>query len=239
LSSEELAEFKHRLKRRLRREPLQYIEGRAAFRNLSLRVDRSTLIPRPETEVLVGEVLSWTAGREGLDVLDLGTGSGAIALSLRQEGRFGRIVAADISAAALAVARGNLAAAGLAEIEFREGALYGPVEGERFDVVVSNPPYIAEGERGGLQPEVLDWEPAAALFGGEDGLDVIRPLVAGAAKHLRPDGLLAFEIGAGQGPAVLSMIEGTHEFERPRLRPDLAGRDRIVLAGFIGASPAS
>src|SRR5690606_10154771 len=137
LVAEELAEFKARLKRRLRGEPLQYIAGEAAFRDLTLRVDRRVLIPRPETELLVGEVLAWAGDREGLEVLDVGTGSGAIALALRQEGRFGRIVATDVSAGALEVARLNLERnLPGAELEFRAGSGYAPVAAELFDVIV-------------------------------------------------------------------------------------------------------
>lgn len=235
LRAEELAEFKARLQRRARREPLQYIEGRAAFRDLVLEVDRRVLVPRPETEVLVGEVLRRCAGREGLRALDVGTGSGAIALSLATEGPFARVVATDVSADALAVARANHAAAAPgAPVEFRAGAGYAPVADERFDVIVSNPPYIAEHERAEMDPEVVEWEPAQALFAGADGLDVIRELVAGAPQHLRPGGLLALEIGAGQGTAVLDLVGATPGLEAAELRPDLAGRDRIVLARCPG-----
>lgn len=234
LTVEELAEYKVRLRRRMRHEPLQYIEGTAAFRTLELTVDRRVLIPRPETELLVGEVLAWAARRDDtdvLDALDVGTGSGAIAISLRVEGRFGRVVATDVSADALAVAAGNAAIAGVLEsVEFRAGPLYGPVPGERFDVIVSNPPYVAEEERGSLPPEVAEWEPGTALFAGSDGLDVIRPLIGRAPDHLRDGGLLAIEIGAGQTAAVAGLVGATGRFGEPRIGKDYAGRDRIVLA---------
>lgn len=232
LSPAELAEFKARLLRRVRREPLQYIEGEAAFRELRLRVDRRVLIPRPETEVLVEEALRWAAQRAApLSALDVGTGSGAIALSLATEGPFQRVVATDVSEGALEVARENhRSAAPEAPVEFRAGSVYAPVVGERFDAVVSNPPYIAEHEREGLDPEVREWEPASALFAGEGGLDVIAPLVAGAADHLLPGGLLALELGWTQAGAVTDLIRGTGAFREPVVRKDLAGRDRIVLA---------
>jgi release factor glutamine methyltransferase len=210
---------------------LQYIDGTAAFRDLVLKVDPRVLIPRPETERLVQEVLDWTAGRQGLQGLDLGTGSGAIALALATEGPFARVVATDLRDDTLAAARANHeAAAPSAPVQFRAGDLFEPVRGEAFDVVVSNPPYIGEEERLALDPEVVDWEPRAALFAGVGGLDVIRPLVAQAPGHLRPGGLLALEIGAGQGGAVARLMDETGAFTPARVKPDLAGRDRFVLA---------
>lgn len=233
LTPGELAEFKARLRRRAKREPLQYIEGEAAFRDLRLRVDPRVLIPRSETELLVDEVLAWARGREGLHALDVGTGSGAIALSLATEGPFSRVVATDVSAGALEVARANLAAAAPgAPVELLQGAVYAPVRGETFDVVVSNPPYIGESERGALDPGVRDWEPAQALFSGADGLDVIRELVAGAPRHLRPGGLLALEIGWKQAGAVAELVRAVDGFSEPAVRRDLEGRDRIVTAEF-------
>ncbi|HEX8904718.1 MAG TPA: peptide chain release factor N(5)-glutamine methyltransferase [Longimicrobiaceae bacterium] len=231
LKPEELAEFKARLLRRAKREPLQYIDGHAAFRDLTLRVDPRVLIPRPETEVLVQAVLDWAAGRDALTALDVGTGSGAIALALATEGPFRRVVAADVSADALEVARANHSeAAPDAPVEFRPGSLYEPVAGERFDVIASNPPYVGLEERESLDPEVREWEPAAALFAGTGGLEVIRPLVAQAPEHLEAGGLLAMEIGAAQADAVREIVVATGAFREPEVRRDLAGRDRIVLA---------
>jgi release factor glutamine methyltransferase len=234
LTPEELAEYRERLRRRARREPLQYIDGTAAFRDLVLKVDRRVLIPRPETERLVQEVLDWAAGRTDLSAVDVGTGSGAIALSLASEGPFARVVATDLSDGALALARENHQfAAPDAPVEFRAGDLLEPVRGERFDAVVSNPPYVGEDEAPSLDAEVRDWEPAGSLFAGGGGLDVIRRLVPQAAEALSPGGLLAMEIGAAQGPAVCGIITETNAFGAPRVRPDLAGRDRIVLAERI------
>jgi release factor glutamine methyltransferase len=231
LKAEELAAFKERLRRRAKREPLQYIDGKAAFRDLWLAVDPRVLIPRPETEGLVQAVLDWAAGRDALSALDVGTGSGAIALALATEGPFARVVASDVSAEALEVARANRdAAAPDAPVEFRQGSLFAPVAGERFDVVVSNPPYVGDEERAGLDSEVRDWEPAGALFAGVGGLDVLRPLVAGAPAHLSPGGLLAMEMGAAQADAVCALVRGTGAFTDPRVVRDLSGRDRIVMA---------
>jgi release factor glutamine methyltransferase len=231
LADDELAGFKAGLKRRLQREPLQYISGTASFRNLELRVDRRVLIPRPETELLVSVVLDWAADRSGLDLVDIGTGSGAVALSLCQEGDFGRVVATDCSAEALDLARANaedsVPAGG---IEFLHGSVFDPLVGERFDIIVSNPPYIADRDREVLDAEVAQWEPETALFAGTDGLEVIRELVHGAPAHLRAKGLLAMEIGATQADAVAALIESTGSFGEPRIRKDFAGRDRIIVA---------
>jgi release factor glutamine methyltransferase len=233
LTPDELAGYRSRLRRRAKREPLQYIEGEAAFRDLRLRVDPRVLIPRSETELLVDEVLARVRGREGLHALDVGTGSGAIALSLATEGPFARVVATDVSAGALEVARANHAvAAPGAPVEFRQGSVYAPVVGETFDVVASNPPYIGEGERASLDPGVRDWEPAGALFSGESGLDVIRELVAGAPAVLRPGGLLALEIGWKQAEAVAELVRGVDGFSEAVVRQDLEGRDRIVTAEY-------
>lgn len=231
LTAPELAGFRERLRRRARREPLQYIDGTAHFRDLVLRVDPRVLIPRPETEVLVQEVLDRCRGRSGLSAVDVGTGSGCIALALATEGPFARVVATDASAAALEVARANhREAAPNAPVEFREGDLLAPVAGERFDVVVSNPPYVGDEEAAGLDPEVRDWEPASALFAGHGGLDVIRRLVPAAARALVPGGMLALEVGAGQCASVAAIIDETGAFGAARVRADLAGRDRVVAA---------
>jgi release factor glutamine methyltransferase len=227
MKAEELADFKARLLRRAKHEPLQYIDGTAAFRDLTLRVDPRVLIPRPETETLVQEVLDWAAARGARSALDVGTGSGAIALSLAAEGAFERVVAVDVSPGALEVARGNGEGS---TVDFRLGSLYGAVDGERFDIIASNPPYVGLEERDGLDAEVRDWEPAGALFAGQGGLDVIRPLVADAPRHLNPGGLLAMEIGASQAGAVCDIVRAAGAFAEPRVRRDLSGRDRIVLA---------
>ncbi len=234
LSPEEREAFKPLLRRRASREPLQYIIGRAAFRQLELKTDPRVLIPRPETEVLVQEVLDWAsaAGKSLGRVWEMGTGTGAVALSLAVEGACTTIVATDSSPDALSVAADNAErydVSGL--LEFREGSLFEPLEeGEEFDVIVSNPPYIAEGEKGELQPEVRDWEPPEALFAGEDGMDVIRQLVAGAADHLLAGGLLAFECGLGQAERMATDVNATGAFAAVRIRPDLTGRPRFVMA---------
>ena len=234
LEASELAAFRPRLRRRARREPVQYILGRAAFREMDLAVDRRVLIPRPETELLAGEVLAWAADRAtaGLRALDLGTGCGALALALATEGDFAGIVATDISRDALEVASLNREQYhDGAPVEFRAGSLYEPVgRDERFDVIVSNPPYVPSAELESLEPEVRDWEPRGALDAGTDGMQVLTPLIAAAPRHLAPGGLLALEVGANQTGTVARRIDDTGAFARVRVVPDLAGRERMVLA---------
>jgi release factor glutamine methyltransferase len=236
LTSRELDDFRPLLKRRAKREPLQYVLGRQAFRSLELEVGPGVLIPRPETEQLVEAVLARAGALPAGDAprvgLDLGTGSGAIALALLSEGPFDRFVGTDVSAAALAVAARNRDALGMGErLELRAGGLFEPVAaGERFAAIVSNPPYVAEGERGALAPEIVDWEPQEALFGGSDGLAVIRSIVAGAGAHLQPGGLLALEVGLGQAQDVAALVRARGGFEDVKILKDLAGKERIVTA---------
>lgn len=237
LRKEELAAFKTLLLRRAAREPLQYVLGTAVFRDIELRSDPRALVPRPETEVLVEEVLVWARLQDrSLTGLDVGTGTGAIALSLLKEGPFQRMVGTDSSLEALALARENAEALGLQEsLELRAGSLFEPLtEGELFDVVVANPPYIPEPDRNSLQPEVRDWEPSGALFAGPQGLDVLIPLVRGASAHLRGGGLFATEVGDGQGPGVARELEDTGVFRQVTVKPDLAGRGRVVLGVASG-----
>ena len=232
LREEELAEYEARLDRRLAGEPLQYIEGRASFRELWLRVDRSVLIPRPETEQLVECVLDWCRGREALKGLDLGTGSGAIALSLAREGPFQQVVAVDISAAALKVAGINVREAGQgAVVDLRLASLFDALDpAERFHVIVSNPPYVAEAEAVTLPDEVREWEPEVALYAGPTGLEVIERIVAGASRYLERGGLLALEVAPGVAEAVLASVRRAGHYGRERVQRDLSGFERIVLA---------
>lgn len=219
--------------------PRQYVEGVAGFRLLDLAVDPRVLIPRPETEGLVELVLAWCQGsgkREAgsptrhLSVLDLGTGSGCIALSLATEGRFARIVATDISAEALEVARANIAAvAPLLVPELRLGSLYEPLAGERFDVVVSNPPYIAEPEYADLDASVRDFEPRQALVSGPDGLAHTRGILEGVGDHLHVGGLVALEIDSRRGEAAAAIARDCG-LRDVHVRQDVFGRPRFLLA---------
>lgn len=238
LDAGELARFKALLLRRAAREPLQHVIGQVSFREVELRCDRRALVPRPETEVLVGVVLDAVDARDPAlgpvrSALDVGTGSGCIALSLFTEGTFERVVATDVSAEALELARDN-AQRCAADIELRLGPLFEPLGAdELFDVIVSNPPYIALEERDALEPEVVDFDPHAALFAGREGLDVIRELVAGARAHLVGGGLLALEVGATQTEQVAALIAAAGGFAAPTIHDDLSGRPRIVCAAAL------
>ncbi len=234
LDPAELDAFRPLLRERARRRPLQYILGRAAFRELDLAVDERVLIPRPETEELVEAVLSrvreW--GRESLEAVDVGTGSGAIALALASEGPFRRVHATDRSPGALEVARRNVEETGLGgRVSLHEGDLYDALPpGTRVQVVVSNPPYVAEEELPDLDPEVRDWEPEGALTAPDGGFALVEALVRGAPRVLEPGGLLALEIGAGQGERALALLRGLPGWEGVVVLRDLSRRDRIVLA---------
>lgn len=231
LGVDELDRFKPLLRRRAAREPLQYVLGTAQFRTLELAVDRRVAIPRPETEHLV-DVLRQVAGRdrEFDAALDVGTGSGAIALTLAAEGLARAVVATDVSEAALDVARRNAAAAGLAEVEFRAGDLLEPLDGGTFDLVLSNPPYLTEDEWQEAEPEVRDWEPRVAMVAGESGLAVIRRLIGGLDGVLRPCGWVGLEVGSTQAGRVAAMMEGRPGLRAVQVHDDLAGRRRYVFA---------
>ncbi len=237
LEPAEVAAYREAVRRRARREPVAYITGEREFWSLRLRVDPRVLIPRPETEVLVETCLA-RMGAEGV-LLDLGTGSGAVALALLSERPGWRAVGVDVSAGALEVARGNARSLGLAErLDLRAGDLYGPVAGERFDLIVSNPPYVPSAELDRLEPEVSRYEPRGALDGGPDGLAVLRRIAGRARHHLEPGGFLAVEIGAGQGPAVRQLLEGAG-LAGVRVVPDHAGRDRVAVGLWPGEGEPS
>jgi release factor glutamine methyltransferase len=215
-------------------EPLQYVLGEWSFRRLTLALDRRVLIPRPETE-LVAEAAIDIAARcvSSRVVADLGTGSGAIGLSLAYElpRRGTEVWLTDASTDALDVARSNLAGIGpaAANVRLAHGSWFDALPALiEFDVIVSNPPYVAVGSPD-LDASVGEWEPAEALFAGDDGLDDIRVLAAGAPVRLRPGGSLVLEIGADQGDAVARVLHGAGLAD-VEIRPDLSGRDRIAIA---------
>lgn len=231
--------FGEMVRRRLRREPVAYILGRKGFRHLELTVDSRVLVPRPETELLVELALELRPRR----VLDVGTGSGAVALAIADELPGCEVLATDTSAAALEVARGNAARLGLVErVRFVEGML--PDDGigcggeggaKPCDLIVANLPYVAETEWGGLEPEVTHWEPREALLAGPDGLDAIRALLADErvrslsrpARQRANAIAIALEVGAGQSAAASALMREAG-FATVETRPDLAGIPRVV-----------
>lgn len=220
--------------RRAAGAPLAYAVGCAAFRHLTLDVDERVLIPRPETEVLVDSVLG--LARAGGLAVDVGTGSGCIALSLSSEGRFDRVIGTDVSLDAIAVARRNaaLCSASLrAPVEFRHGSLLDPVRGERASVVVSNPPYIANDEAAQLPRDVRDWEPPLALYSPNDGMAISARLVRQASDVLEDEGLLALEVDCRRASLVAEAVAAHGAYDEVAVMLDLTGRERFVVARRI------
>jgi release factor glutamine methyltransferase len=215
-------------------EPIAYLTGEREFYGLALGVTRDVLIPRPETELLVEEVLAGIAGRAAPRVLDLGTGSGAIAVAIAHARPDAIVWGSDASAAALEVARGN-AARHAVKVRFVNSDWFEGLGGERFDVVVSNPPYVASGDPH-LEQGDLRFEPDAALLGGPDGLDAIRHIAAAARAHLVPGGCLMFEHGYDQGAACVRILAGLG-YSGIADRRDLAGLPR-VCSGWFDVPPA-
>jgi release factor glutamine methyltransferase len=218
------------LERRRRGEPIQYITGETEFYGLPFRVTPEVLIPRPETEHLVEKALELAARFEQPRIIDVGAGSGAIAVALARALPAAQITAIDLSAPALAVARGNAEWNGVANrIRFSRGDLLAPVAGERFEIVASNPPYVPCADRATLSVEVRDHEPALALFAGDDGLEVYRRLIPSAFDALAPGGFLILEIGCSQSPAIAGLLARSG-FEQIEFIPDLQGIPRVACA---------
>jgi release factor glutamine methyltransferase len=223
------------LTRRMRHEPIAYITGEREFYGRPFVVSSSVLVPRPETELVVDEGLAALAerqatGRAAPDVIDVGTGSGILAITLALESPAARIVATDVSPAALAVAANNVGRFEMTDrVELRQVAFLGRAD-DRFDLVVSNPPYVAERDRVGLMPDVRDYEPEVALFGGADGLDVIRALLPAVHDGLRPGGWLVMEIGAGQSDEIRQILQRSTGLSLIKIADDLAGTPRVVVA---------
>lgn len=229
MEESELAPLRELVKRRAQGEPLQHLLGTVEFCGRTFLCDKRALVPRPETEELVGLVKAELANREAL-LLDVGTGSGVIALSLALECPHAHVTAADVSEDALALARENAERLGLTNrVEFRKSDLLAEIERE-FDAIVANLPYIAHGERGSLAREVLH-DPDVALFGGERGDEIVRRLIEEAPRHLRADGLLALELGVEQAEPVAAFLAGKN-FHHIVTRRDFAGVIRFVLARY-------
>ncbi len=222
--------FRALVERRRAGEPIQYIVGEAEFYGLRFHVNRDVLIPRPETEHLVEKAMALAARFERPRIVDVGTGSGAIAVALAHELPRAQIHATEISVPALAVARANAARNGVADrVRFFKGDLLASVAGERFEVVVSNPPYVPEVDRDSLAVEVRDYEPAQALFAGADGLDVLRRLIPAAFAALVPGGYLVLEIGYRQQAAVDALFAGAG-FSEIEFTEDLQKIPRVAFA---------
>jgi len=231
LTEAELEKIRPLVRRRSAREPVQYIVGETEFFGLKLKTDRRALIPRPETERLLEIVVTRLAGSPPARVLDLGTGSGAIALGLATAFPAAVVMAVDSSESALALARENAAALGLAErVKFLISDWFSALPaGGLFELVVANPPYLSADETAQAAPEVRDFEPVAALTAGGQGLDELQKILADAPRFLVPGGLLALETGIAQHAELLRLAEAAG-FSPAESLPDLAGRDRYVLA---------
>lgn len=195
LSESELEVLRPLVARRAKREPLQHIVGSTSFRGNEIHCDRRALIPRPETESLIDFLKERLTGKDRYRIADIGTGTGAIAIAAAKEIKGASVVATDISKDALELAKEN-ATANVATVEFFQGDLLNALpEGEKFDAIVSNPPYIPDAEREKLQPEVRDYDPSLALFGGPDGLTLVRKILEQSKDHLNPGGIILMEIG--------------------------------------------
>jgi release factor glutamine methyltransferase len=225
LSDSELASYRTMVARRGKREPLQYILGSQEFMGLDFQVTPAVLIPRHDTEVLVSEAVKRSAGIGS--ILDIGTGSGCVAIALAKELPEIEVCSVDVSADALAVARSN-AEKNAVSVQFFQGSLFEPFAGRRFDMIVSNPPYIPAPDIATLQQEVRGFEPLSALDGGADGLDFYRSITAGASHHLTAGGWLIFEVGAGQAPDVLELLRAGGFSRECFSEQDPAGIERVV-----------
>ncbi len=229
------ARFREMVQRRVAGAPVAHLVGRKEFFKLDFAVTPDVLIPRPATETLVLAALDRLKGMATPRVLDIGTGSGCIAVSVAARHKGATVVAVDVSDAALAVARCNAAVNGVADrVEFRQGDLYGAVVGESFDAVLSNPPYIPVGDIAGLAKDVRDHEPRLALDGGADGFAIIERVLAGAAVHLSPGGWLMLEVGVGQADVTGSRLGRVGGFVHEATLKDGDGIPRVVVARCAG-----
>lgn len=234
LEPKELKAFKEIVQRRIRREPVAYIVGEKGFWSLDLKVTPDVLIPRPETETLVEtalEIIPAEFAKKSLNILELGTGSGAVILALATERPGHRFYATDSSDKALAVAQGNARRCGLlGSVTFLQGDWFEAVRHQRhfFDVIVSNPPYISHRDLDALSPEILRYEPRVALDGGPDGLDAIRIIIENAVDYMFPGGWLLFEIGSDQRASVEKLILDSGAYADLGIVKDYSGFDRVV-----------
>jgi release factor glutamine methyltransferase len=232
LNDAELADYRAMVARRARREPLQHILGTQEFCGLDFEVTRDVLIPRRDTETLVSEAVSRMPGARS--ILDIGTGSGCIAVALAKQFPAAAVTATDISDTALVVARRNAERHGVA-IDFLTGSLLSPIAGRSFDLIVSNPPYIPTHDIAELEPEVRDFDPRVALDGGTDGLDFYRSLIPAAEEHLNPGGWLLVEVGIGQAADVFRLFMETGGYFEPITALDPGRIERVVGAERKGS----
>jgi release factor glutamine methyltransferase len=229
LQQNEQAQFDALLQRRLTREPLQYILGSCEFYGFEFTVTPAVLIPRPETELLVEKVVELAAPFDSPRIIDIGTGSGCIAVSLARLIANAHVIATDVSKAALEIAQANAKKLGVADrIEFRLADMTKSDSGEQFDIVVSNPPYVLESERPSLQPEVRDWEPAEALYVKDDGLKFYRSIIDYSKNHLLTGGWVACEMASQRSTAIEKLFREAGLFQ-VQIIQDLAGFDRHVI----------
>lgn len=229
LVKEELAKYREMVKKRVARMPVAYIIGKRDFMGYEFKVSPAVLVPRPETEILVQTVLENLPEGKNL-VADIGTGSGAIAIALALENADLSVRAVDISSEALAVAQENSRTLAVSErVEFILGDLLAPLQGNRYRALISNPPYIPQADMEILPPEVKEYEPERALFGGIDGLDIYRRLTAGSGELLEPGGFLAVEVGINEAVPVAELAKNAG-FCRTQIIKDYAGIDRVVVA---------
>ncbi len=235
LGDEDFRLFEQAGKRRAAREPLQYITGKQEFWGLEFMITPDVLIPRPETELVLESILATGQDRNRLlQIIDLCTGSGCIAVSMAKELPQARILATDKSAKALSIAGENARRHGVADrIRFFEGDLFTPLEEldihGQVDIIAANPPYIPSADYGTLQPEVRDYEPEMALFAGPDGTEVHRRILEEAPAFLRNDGMLVMEMGAGQAEMLRQMARQASSYHPPEILKDLAGIDRVIV----------
>ena len=224
--------FRELVRQRIEGCPVAYLVGRKEFFSLEFEVNRAVLIPRPDTECVVDECLRWAKGMAEPAILDIGTGSGCLAVAVAKHHKTARVTAVDISPEALAVASRNAGKHGVAErIRFLQGDLFASVPaGERFDFILSNPPYIPHDDIAKLPPGVRDYEPHQALDGGADGFAVFDRLIAEAPAHLKPDGYLLIEIGAPQEGPARERIERHTGYELAKTIHDGSGHPRVLMA---------
>ncbi len=239
VAADKLAFFKELVREAANHKPVEYIIGHTTFYSMTINVNADTLIPRPETEDVVQHAIDALRGRSAdcRRVLDLCTGSGCIAAAIAKNVPDCSVVATDISVGAMAVAAGNFKLCKVDErVILLEGNMFEPLAGLEdgiFDLIVSNPPYIAAAEYEQLDKNVRDYEPATALLAGVDGLDFYRRIAAAGAEHLKADGVLVLEIGYQQGDAVTGLLNGVGKFADVKVHKDLTGNDRVIVAKMV------